>query len=194
MESNPDYASSLTTAFSTPSSGLPPTPHNYRTISELASESWGSRWLTYFNVDQEEAQYPHQLHPPQPNPYQGKVTWSRVERQSLLEETHPVNGCCKSHQQSEHLGIQKSEGVSSHCENTLLQRPHATSVHRVRIRGVGPLSATSEIRTGGGTTTISLLHPSRLQPHLNSLCPEQRSACCILHDFSPTSTASAPEA
>ena len=56
-----------------------------------------------------------------------------------------------------------------------LQKPCAFSA-RVRICGVGPPSATSEIHTGDGPP-----HPSCLQPHLKCLCsggsaPAKKSA------------------
>ena len=44
MESSPECASSLTTPFSTQSSGPPLTPPNYVTL-----ESWERRWLMSFN-------------------------------------------------------------------------------------------------------------------------------------------------
>ena len=77
------------------------------------------------------------------------LPWSRVDREPPLEEAHPVNGC-KS-RRSECLCIHEPEGMSNRCPDTVLQRPRASSV-RVRICGVGPPSATSEVHTGDGAT------------------------------------------
>ena len=82
---------------------------------------------------QEKKQNPHQLHPPQSNPWENylrKVPRSRVDREPLLGETHTVNHY-KS-QQSECLDTQGTEGMPNCCPDMLLQvqGPWVTSTHQ----------------------------------------------------------------
>ena len=56
------------------------------------------------------------------------------------------------------------------CPDTLLQRLCASSV-TVCTGGVRPPSATSEVYSGDGATTVSLSHPLWPQLHIRCLCP-----------------------
>ena len=172
MESNPECASSLMTSFSTQSN-----PPNYRMTLELCGVPrkevgnvlWHSE-MSPADCDQEKEQDPHQLHPLQPNSretHQHNVLWSRVDIKPPVEETHWVS-CCKSPQ------------MSTFAYRNLKGCPPAVQTYLYKGLVWPVLQYTSVVWDS---------HQQHLKSTLEMMQPW--SACGILHDFSPTSSASA---